>query len=91
VFPELKELCGLTDGNLNRHLEVLREADLVAIWKAAGASRPQTLVSLTKAGRARFLAYLEELEQVVRDARAGDEPAIVRSGRRPLRPATGSA
>ena len=28
-FTDLKELCGLTDGNLNRHLEVLREAGLV--------------------------------------------------------------
>ena len=26
VFPELKKLCGFTDGNLNRHLAVLHAA-----------------------------------------------------------------
>ena len=27
LFAELKDLCALTDGNLSRHLQVLREAD----------------------------------------------------------------
>ncbi len=32
-FGELKQLCGLTDGNLNRHLQVLEEAKLIVISK----------------------------------------------------------
>jgi DNA-binding transcriptional ArsR family regulator len=67
-FGELKQLCGLTDGNLSRHLDVLREAGLVEIWKGFEGRRPQTLCRLTAEGRHRFVEYLEELEKVVKDA-----------------------
>jgi DNA-binding MarR family transcriptional regulator len=68
LFGDLKRLCALTDGNLSRHLDVLREAGLVEVWKGFENRRPQTLCRLTPEGRHRFLAYLEELEQVIRDA-----------------------
>ena len=68
LFSELKRLCALTDGNLSRHLDVLREAGLVEVWKGFENRRPQTLCRLSADGRERFLAYLEQLEQVVRDA-----------------------
>jgi DNA-binding transcriptional ArsR family regulator len=68
LFSELKRLCALTDGNLSRHLDVLREARLVDVWKGFENRRPQTLCRLTPEGRQRFLAYLEELEHVIRDA-----------------------
>src|SRR5215213_2550446 len=67
-FSDLKRLCALTDGNLSRHLEVLREAGLVEVWKGFENRRPQTLCRLSLEGRQRFLAYLEQLEQVIRDA-----------------------
>lgn len=68
AFPDLKRLCGLTDGNLSRHLAVLQEADLVSLEKGYDQNRPQTLCRLTPSGRNRFLDYLGVLEQVVRDA-----------------------
>lgn len=68
LFSDLKRLCALTDGNLSRHLEVLREAGLVEVWKGFENRRPQTLCRLSAEGRQRFVAYLEELEQVIRDA-----------------------
>lgn len=68
VFNELKALCALTDGNLSRHLKVLSDAGLVKLWKGQGQGRPQTLCRLTDSGRERFLHYLSELEQVIRDA-----------------------
>jgi DNA-binding transcriptional ArsR family regulator len=67
-FTELKRLCTLTDGNLSRHLDVLREAGLVEVWKGFENRRPQTLCRLSTEGRQRFVAYLEQLEQVIRDA-----------------------
>ena len=70
AFPDLRRLCGLTDGNLSRHLAVLQEADLVALEKGYDHNRPQTLCRLTPSGRARFLDYLAVLEQVVRDAQS---------------------
>jgi DNA-binding transcriptional ArsR family regulator len=77
-FGELKQLCGLTDGNLSRHLDVLREAGLVEIWKGFEGRRPQTLCRLTADGRRRFVEYLEELEKVVKDA-------LPKAARRPER------
>ena len=68
LFTELKRLCLLTDGNLSRHLDVLHEAGLIEAWRGSEGGRPQTLYRLTADGRGRFMAYLEELEQVVRDA-----------------------
>lgn len=68
VFGDLKQLCGLTDGNLSRHLQVLQEAGLVEITKSFENNRPQTMCKLTRNGRKRFLDYLALLEQVVRDA-----------------------
>jgi DNA-binding HxlR family transcriptional regulator len=68
AFGDLKQLCGLTDGNLSRHLQVLHEAGLVAIEKGYEANRPHTVCRLTASGRQRFLGYLTVLEQIVRDA-----------------------
>jgi DNA-binding transcriptional ArsR family regulator len=68
LFTELKRLCALTDGNLSRHIDVLQDAGLVEAWRGTEGGRPQTLYRLSSDGRARFVAYLEELEQVVRDA-----------------------
>jgi DNA-binding MarR family transcriptional regulator len=65
VFSELKDLCDLTDGNLNRHMQVLEEAGLVEVWKGRRGNRPQTLVRLTETGRERFLEYIGLLEQIV--------------------------
>jgi DNA-binding MarR family transcriptional regulator len=85
-FPDLKRLCGLTDGNLSRHLAVLSEADLVSLEKGFAHNRPQTVCRLTAIGRQRFIGYLGVLEQVVRDAAtAADRGA--ESGRRGLDPA----
>ena len=76
-FGDLRTMCALTDGNLSRHLDVLREASLVEVWKGFEGRRPQTVVRLTTEGRRRFVEYLEELERVVRDAlpRAESTPA----------------
>jgi DNA-binding MarR family transcriptional regulator len=68
VFGDLKQLCGLTDGNLSRHLQVLQQAGLVEIVKGFQHNRPQTICRVTREGRARYLEYLSVLEQVVRDA-----------------------
>ena len=68
LFSDLKRLCSLTDGNLSRHLDVLKEAGLVEVWKGFDNRRPQTLCRLSPDGRQRFLSYLEELEHVIRDA-----------------------
>jgi len=68
LFADLKQLCSLTDGNLNRHLAVLREAGLVEVWKGMKRKRPQTMCRITQQGRTRFLGYVGALEKVIADA-----------------------
>jgi DNA-binding MarR family transcriptional regulator len=75
IFGDLKELCSLTDGNLNRHLKVLQEAGLVEVWKGTRRNRPQTLCRITSEGRKRFLEYIETLERVIADAADAAESA----------------
>lgn len=67
-FVEVKQLCGLTDGNLARHLQVLEEDKMVQISKEEDRGRAQTTVRITASGRKRYMEYLTTLEQVVRDA-----------------------
>jgi DNA-binding MarR family transcriptional regulator len=67
-FTELKELCGLTDGNLSRHIQVLEEAGLIALTKGYEGKRPHTRCRMTETGRARFATYLAALEKVLKDA-----------------------
>jgi DNA-binding MarR family transcriptional regulator len=73
LFTDLRRLCDLTDGNLNRHLEVLKEHGLVAVKKRGEGRASETRVRLTAAGRKAFLRYLAELERVLRDARSDAE------------------
>jgi DNA-binding transcriptional ArsR family regulator len=79
-FTELKQLCALTDGNLNRHLDVLHRAGLVEIEKGFVGRRPHTVCRLTADGRERFIGYLALLEQVIRDAQPGAAPARATRG-----------
>lgn len=81
AFADLKRLCGLTDGNLSRHLHVLQDAGLVAVRKGYVRNRPHTTCRLTAKGRKRFADYLSVLEKVVRDAAAAtaagpDSPGV---------------
>jgi DNA-binding transcriptional ArsR family regulator len=80
AFSDLKKLCGLTDGNLSRHLQILEEAGLVRIDKSFEGKRPLTTCHLTASGRQRFLEYVSVLETVVRDAASRDGKRLPEAG-----------
>ena len=65
-FTDLQDACGLTDGNLNRHLHALAETGIVNLARVRGNGRPTTTVRISHSGRQRFLAYIDALEAVVR-------------------------
>jgi len=69
-FSDLKQLSGLTDGNLSRHMQVLTAGRLIQVSKSLQNGRPQTFCRLTSFGRKRYAEYLSVLEQLVRDAAA---------------------
>ena len=73
AFADLKSMCALTDGNLSRHLQVLRTAKLIEITKDVDGNRPLTFCRITTNGRKRYLEYLAVLEQVIRDVVAGEQ------------------
>lgn len=77
LFNDLKELCSLTDGNLNRHLKTLQEAGMVEVWKRFKDNHPQTLCRITPQGKRRFLEYLDVLEDVVAAAKTREAQAPV--------------
>jgi len=68
AFANLRQLCGLTDGNLSCHLQVLEEAEFVEVIKTFEGRRPLTTCRLTRLGRQRFVDYIAVLERVVREA-----------------------
>jgi DNA-binding transcriptional ArsR family regulator len=73
LFPDLRRLCDLTDGNLNRHLQVLDEAGLVEVLKEGQGRGSQTLCKLTRRGRDELASYVAALEKVVADALASQQ------------------
>jgi DNA-binding MarR family transcriptional regulator len=68
-FTEMRDTLKMTDGNLSMHLKTLQEAGFVALAKSYRRQRPLTTCMLTPAGRKAFAAYIDLLEQIVREAR----------------------
>jgi len=87
TFNDLKDLCALTDGNLSRQLQMLKEAAFVDIEKGTSGNRPQTICRLTRTGRKRFLEYVAELEKVVSNASEAAKGAAAFEDDRGLTPA----
>jgi len=66
-FVFLKNMTGLTWGNLSAHLSRLEEAGYVAIEKGYKGKKPQTMIQLTDHGRDAFRAYKQTMQQVLDD------------------------
>ena len=69
TFTDLKTACGLTDGNLSRHLAALEEDGAIRIKKEFVGAKPRTTVFLTDTGLDRFNDYLTALEDVLQQAK----------------------
>ncbi|HSJ25381.1 MAG TPA: transcriptional regulator [Longimicrobiales bacterium] len=70
-FNELKDLLGITDGNLSVHARRLEEAGFVTCEKSFVDRVPRTQYSLTAAGRAALDDYLNHMESLIRRVREG--------------------
>lgn len=68
-FTEIRDTLRMTDGNVTAHLRTLHEAGYVAVTKSLEGARPVTTYSLTATGRKAFTAYLDLLEQIVKQTR----------------------
>lgn len=61
TFSDLKQLLGLTQGNLGVHLAKLEEAGYVSVKKAFVERKPRTTCRLTAKGRRAFIKHVEHL------------------------------
>ncbi len=68
TFSDLKEILGLTQGNLGIHLQKLEEAGYVAVTKEFVKRTPRTTARITPEGRTAFLAHVDRLAAVARQA-----------------------
>lgn len=68
-FNGLKARLQASDGNLSVQLRKLEEAGYVAITKAFAGRKPQTTVTLTTAGRAAWIGYLDAMKKLIEDAK----------------------
>lgn len=64
-FTYVRDVLGLSDGNLGRHLELLADATLIEIEKGYEDRRPRTWMEITPAGASALAAYIENLKAIV--------------------------
>jgi DNA-binding MarR family transcriptional regulator len=70
TFRELKDLLGVTDGNLSVHARRLEEAGYITCKKSFSLRVPRTEYRLTPEGRRALERHLEHLAAVIRWARS---------------------
>jgi DNA-binding MarR family transcriptional regulator len=68
-FTEIRGTLAMTDGNLNTHIRTLQEAGYISVAKSYQNNRPLTTCSLTAAGKKAFTAYINLLEDIVRQTK----------------------
>jgi len=69
TFGELKEILGVTDGNLSVHTRKLEDAGYLACVKSFEGRVPRTEFSLTAQGRKALSKYLDHMEALVKAMR----------------------
>jgi len=65
-FNELKELIGVTDGNLASHLKTLEENGYIKVQKGFIGRKTNTTYAVTKSGEKAFKLHLEALEKMIK-------------------------
>ena len=66
-FNRLKELLGVTDGNLASHLKALEKVAYINVEKQFIGRKPNTQYSTTQTGRKAFNDHLNALEALLRE------------------------
>jgi DNA-binding MarR family transcriptional regulator len=64
-FSTLKELLGVTDGNLASHAKALELGNHIAIEKKFIGKKPNTSYRVTKDGRKAFQDHIAALEKLI--------------------------
>jgi DNA-binding MarR family transcriptional regulator len=65
-FNDLKELIGVTDGNLASHIKSLEDSSYIKVNKGFIGRKTNTTYSVTKAGEKAFQQHLKALEKMIK-------------------------
>ncbi len=68
-FNSMKQLLGVTDGNLASHVTALERKRYLTVHKAFLGRKPQTTYAITEAGRRAFSDHVEALERLLKKSR----------------------
>ncbi|HLN96317.1 MAG TPA: transcriptional regulator [Flavobacterium sp.] len=66
-FTTLKELLGVTDGNLASHAKALEAEGYIEVRKQFIGRKPNTTYTATPSGRQAFEAHIAALERLIRN------------------------
>ena len=64
-FNMLKELLGVTDGNLASHTKTLEKAKYINVEKSFIGRKPNTRYYATKLGKSEFKKHINALEKLI--------------------------
>jgi DNA-binding MarR family transcriptional regulator len=64
-FTTLKELLGVTDGNLASHAKALEAENYIVVEKQFIGKKPNTSYKVTTVGRKAFTAHIDALEKLI--------------------------
>ncbi len=67
-FGALRDLLGVTDGNLATHLRKLEDAGYIQVTKTFVGRRPRTYIALTPLGRQAFADHVQALKEILKNA-----------------------
>jgi len=65
-FTYLRDLLGVTDGNLGAHLRKLEDAEYISIKKTFVERKPRSYITATNTGRNVFQEHVSALEEILR-------------------------
>lgn len=64
-FTTLKELLGVTDGNIASHIKALEKKEYIKVEKSFIDRKPNTRYSATKKGREDFQKHIDAIESLL--------------------------
>lgn len=67
-FNTLKELLGVTDGNLASHIKALEKEKFIIIEKQFIGKKPNTRYLATDLGKLEFKKHIEALEKLIKNS-----------------------
>ena len=69
TFTDLRDLLGITDGNLSAHAKRLEDAGYVVCRKSRDGRGRKTEYGLTSTGRRELKGYLDHMEAIIQATR----------------------